>query len=100
MTCSRLLVLGALIGGGYQLLGAPVAVAQTPAQSPAPAAKAPTAKAPAAAGAKAPAAPAVKAPVAAVPAKYPFGLPEAKVRSVRNQPKLTAGTESISSCSS
>ena len=94
MTCSRLLVLGALIGGGYQLLGAPVAVAQTPAQSPAPAAKAPTAKAPAAAGAKAPAAPAVKAPVAAVPAKYPFGLPEAKVRSVRNQPKLTAGTES------
>lgn len=83
MTCSRLFILGALVGGGALFSAMPMVSAQPAAAPPAAPAAKPAAKAPAKAPAKAAAAP--QAAATPAPAKYPFGLPEARVRSVQNQ---------------
>lgn len=85
MTCSRLFILGALVGGGALVSAIPAALAQPAAAQPA--AATPAAGKPAAQGAKAaPKAPAV--PGAPQPVKYPYGLSEARVRSAQNQVDL------------
>ena len=85
MTCSRLFILGALVGGGALVSAIPAALAQPAAAQPA--AATPAAGKPAAQGAKAaPKAPAV--PGAPQPVKYPYGLAEARVRSAQNQVDL------------
>ncbi len=86
MTCSRLFILGALVGGGALVSAIPVVDAQ-PAAAPAAATPAAPAAKPAGKAAKAPTA-AAPAQVAPLPAKYPYGLAEAKVRSVQNQVTL------------
>ena len=82
MTCSRLFILGALVGGAALVSAIPTTFAQ-PAATPAAAKPAAAAGKPAAKGAKAPA-----TPGAPQPAKYPNGLAEAKVRSAQNQVDL------------
>ena len=90
MTCSRLFILGALVGGGALVNAAPAALAQP--ASGTPAAKAPAKAAKAPAKGAAPATAAAPAAVAA-PAKYPFGLPEARVRGVQNQVEIVAAAD-------
>ena len=89
MTCSRMLFLGVLIGGGSltissqpihaQAAGAP---AKAPAAKAAPAPKATT-------PAKAPAA----APAAAATPAYPAGVPEAKLRTTHHQVEVVSSNE-------
>ena len=91
MTCSRLFILGALVGGGALVSAIPAGFAQPAAAQPAAATPAPAAGQPAPkAAAKAPKAPAgpVAAQGAPQPAKYPYGLAEARVRSAQNQVDL------------
>ena len=80
MTCSRMLFLGVLIGGGSLTISSqPIHAQAAGAPAKAPAAKA--APAPkAATPAKAPAA----APAAAATPAYPAGVPEAKLRTTHH----------------
>ncbi len=96
MTCSRMLFLGVLIGGGSLL----IATQPLYAQAAGGAAKAPAAKAAAPAPAAKPAAPAAKAaapapaaPAAPAQAAYPGGVPEAKLRSSHHQVEVVSSTE-------
>ncbi len=90
MTCSRMLFLGVVIGGGLLTISSQPLYAQAAGA----ATKAPAAK-PAAPAPKAPtaAAPTATAPKAAAAPAYPAGVPEAKLRSSHHQVEMVSSSE-------
>ena len=87
MTCSRMLFLGVVIGGGLLTISSQPLYAQAAGA----ATKAPAAK-PAATAPKAPTATAPKGAAPAAPA-YPAGVPEAKLRSSHHQVEMVSSSE-------